>query len=432
MDKALSNSAADIPDIFKTPLAVLYKALHERGVNRADFLECWERTGYSLSGSQLDRWVARLDTVGSAIKEDKKSGVPPLLDREQRDVVAGWVLHENETGKLVSLLSFYSFVWKYFLIKLSNGTISNYLAEDGFSCRLVKKKGRSYIVDFEALGVELWNWVFIQDFRARGIRRDKFACIDFTFTGHRTDRLTTFAPRGGEQPMVPERISDYTNCVVTVTWSDGINRTPPILFTYNSNFRLDRNPTKRRSDQEAHLRRCMDKYGITEDRVVYIGNQTKEMRKYARECPDLVRRFFTHYEVAPGCSIYSDEGNSFFDVGHSALLEVGFEKHSCFPAKVHQFLSPNDNCLHGTSKQAWRKSGVDFSDDVESCLALLAFMDRDINKYSRHWWDRNLILLTEEGVKDLIGESPMKLSQVHKSWKRSYEAFMNEYISVNK
>ncbi len=432
MDESASSSASDIPDEFKTPLARLYKALHGHGIGSPLFRQCLEEAGYSVSRSQLDRWVARLDTIGSVIVDDKETGAPSLLDREKRDIASGWVLHENETGNKVSLASFYSFVLDHFGIDLSYATISNYLYEDGFASRVVQKKAKSFVVDLDSMCKELWNWVYIQDFRARVIKRDELTSIDYMFTGHRTDRTYSFAPKGGPQPMVAEDISNFTNCVVTCVWADGKNRTPPKLFTYNPAFRTDRNPTKKRLEQLAHLHECLDKYGISEDRVIYIGESKNEMKKYARECPDLIRLFFEDSNVPAGCTVYSDEGNSFFDNGKSVLLEVGFRKHVCYPARVHQYLSVNDNPLHGTSKQSWRNCGVKFSDDVESCLALLSFLDRDIVNHSKDWWDRNLICLEEEGVRDLIGKGKMKRSNEHKLWKRSYENFIHEYNANKK
>jgi hypothetical protein len=304
------------------------------------------------------------------------------------------------------------------------------LSEDGFAARLAHKKGRGFVVDVEALRAELWNWVILQDFRSRGIRREEFCSIDYTFTGHRNERQTTFAPRGGPQPMVAEKSSNYTNCIVTCLWADGVNRTPPVLFTYDPAFRTDRPPTKRRDAQLVHLRECMEKYGITAERIVYIGTEQKEMRKYARECPDLARRFFGIYPVPPNTTIFSDEGNSFIENGKSVLIDIGFAKHIKYPARVHQFLSPNDNKAHGTAKRAWRSCGVDHRDDVMSCLCLLSYLDDHIVKYSKHWWDTNMIRLKEEGVKDLIGDGRGKSCHLHKTWKRSYDDFMKDKMDI--
>lgn len=432
MEKKLLKSAAEMPDELKTPIAKIYKALHDRGVTREIFVESLETAGFSIPPRQLDRWVEKTKNTGSAIKESKETGASARLTREKRDVTSGWALHEYETGSLVSIASYYDFALEKFGVELSTGTIRNYLDDDGFSSRVVKQKGSSFVVDIEAMCNELWRWVLIQDFRGRGIRKEKFASVDFTFTSHRTERRKSYAPRGAPQPLVSEKLPAFTNCIFTCLWADGKNWTPPMLFTLNPAFRTDRNPTERRSKQVDYLHECLDKYRINQERIKYIGKYNLEMKKYARECPDLVRLFFEYYKVPPGCTVYSDEGNSFFDGGKSALVEVGFQKHRCYPSRVHQYGSPNDNCLHGTSKQSWRNCDVDYIDDVASSLALLSFLDRDIVNHSEHWWDRNLISITEEGVRDMIGEGKLKLSHQHKTWKRSYQEFMNENKDNNK
>lgn len=429
MDHNLLYPASNIPDNFKTPLAGLYKALKPHGIGRAVFLECLQSTGYSVSGSQLDRWVARLDTTGQAIIPEKKSGAPPSLTREQKDAISGWILNENAFGRIVSLTAYRDYALGHFHVELSAGTASNYLSEDGFAYRLVQQKGKSFDVDVAKLRRDLWNWVQLQNFR---VRKDRLASIDFTFTGHRTERRSGFAPRGAPQPMEATRTPKFTNCIVTVVWADGINRTPPILFTYDSAFRIDRNPTQRRVALTTKLREFMTKYNITPNRIKYIGKSKNETRTFVRECPEILRLFFDEtdgYKVPPGTTIFSDEGNSFFENGDSVLLALGFQNHITYPSNVHQYLSPNDNRLHGTSKQSWRSTGtskVDHSDDVASSLSLLNYLDRDIIKSSKLWWDRNMIKLTEEGVEELIASGPSKLSHLHKSWRMAYEIFTKE------
>ena len=215
MDQSSSGKAADIPDDFKTPLARLYKALHENGVERQLFLSCLETAGFTVAPSTLGRWVARLDTIGNVISQNEESGNEPALSREQRDIASGMVLHENANGNIVSLDSFKCFVQEYFDLIISYSTILRYLDEDSFSCRLIHKKGKSFVVDVEALREALWNWVWIQDFRCRGIKKENYASIDFTFTSHRNHRRTSFAPRGGPQPIAADDAPLFTNCIVT-------------------------------------------------------------------------------------------------------------------------------------------------------------------------------------------------------------------------
>ena len=79
----------------------------------------------------------------------------------------------------------------------------------------------------------------------------------------------------------------------------------------------------------------------------------------------LLRHFFELYGVPAEAVAFSDNGNSFFDNGESVLKAIGFEDHRCYPANVHQYLSMNDNPLHGTSKGSWRNSGVDYRNQAK-------------------------------------------------------------------
>jgi len=113
------------------------------------------------------------------------------------------------------------------------------------------------------------------------------------------------------------------------------------------------------------------------ERIVYVGIDPNETRKYVDLSPELLRQFFQHYGVSQGAVVLSDNGKSFFEQSESVLVNLGFQKHECYPAAVHHYLSPNDNRLHGTAKQAWRTEGISSKDDVESCRNDLHRLDRD-------------------------------------------------------
>ncbi len=107
--------------------------------------------------------------------------------------------------------------------------MSRYFEEDGFSYRTMQSKAKGFTVDVESLRRQLWDWVQAQRKEELfDIPRCLLASVDFTFTGHRTERISSFASLGGSQPMSSASISAYTNCIITVVWADGINRTPPI------------------------------------------------------------------------------------------------------------------------------------------------------------------------------------------------------------
>lgn len=412
--------ASEIDDNTKTKIARLYKVQKAKGKTNKEFTaECAE-AGWVFSERQLDRWLASVNSDLEVISPEKMTGSLPSLLRTQRDISSGWVLDQIDHGIAVHLASFCKFVLDHFSIIITKRTASNYLREDGFTYRIAKKKASSYVIDRARLEADLWNWVFSNQKWLNNIPLSKLCSLDFTFTGHRTERRASFGIKGGAQLMEAFQVSRFTNCIITCPWADGKNRTPPVLFTYNPAFRLDRPSTARRDEQVEYLRARLAHYGIDKSRVIYNGKDKEEKETYAKECPDLLRRFFKLYKIPSDAVALSDNGNSFFENSESVLEALGFKNHLCYPANVHQWLSVNDNPLHGLSKGSWRASGVDYSDDVESCLMLLSFLDRDIINNSKLWFKRNFLELKEEDVGALIGSRGSKKSHLHKSWQRAY------------
>jgi transposase len=426
MENDTSYPAANISDDFKTHLARLYLVQHKKGKSSADFVNDLSEAGLVVSPRQFYRWVARVDSDNTAISNEKLSGNEKVLDRENRDVTSGWVLEQLEIGEEVHLKTYCDFVFDKFGINISLMTAGNYLKEDGFTPRTLQKKSASFIIDHEQLRLDLWNWVKSRQLKMNNIIRTKLCSIDFTFTGHRTERRKGFGIKGGSQPMESSKISKYTNCIITCIWADGKNRTPPMLFTLNPKFCRDRKPTQLRDEQRDHLIQCLSHYAIHMDRVVYVGKDKGETEQYTKESPKLLRLFFEHYDVPDDATILSDNGNAFYEDGVSVLEQVGFKNHDTYPANVHQYLSMNDNRLHGTGKQEWRNSGLDHSDDVKSCLALLSYLDQNIIKWGKYWFNRNVLELQESQVAELISSSGKKKCHLHKSWMRAYRNTLSQ------
>ncbi len=426
MNKSKNYAAANISDDAKTIIAKLYQVQHAKGKLRRDFVADMNKAGYKLSESQLDRWAARIKMGEDAVSASKATGASAHLTHEQRDIAGGWVLSQNLHGIPVHLSDYSNFCNEQFKQMLSKQTASRYLAEDGFSYRTMQSKAKGFMVDIQSQRHQLWDWIQTQ--RKKGIfdvHRNRLASIDFTFTGHRTERSSSFASQGGAQPVLGASISPYTNCIITVVWADGMNRTPPMLFTYNPEFRRDRNITARRTPLVQHFDDCLKEVNIDAKRIVYVGKEKGESRSYVTESPALLRTFFEHCKVPKRTVILSDLGGSFVDKGKSVLLELGFKKHVCYPAAVHQYLSPNDNRLHGTAKKAWRESNIDYKDDVKSSVFLLHCLDNDIQNHSKMWFDRNMIQLKKSKVEELIGSTGSKFSKVHKLWLHKYCVWMN-------
>ena len=228
------------------------------------------QAGYRFSESQLDRWVARVNAGETAVSITKATSPSVHLTREQRDIAGGWLLSQNLRGIPVHRSDYRAFCDEQFRQSLSEATVSRYLEEDGFSYRTMQSKAKGFVVDVESLRRQHWDWVQMQrKEKLFDVPRSLLASADFTFTGHRTERRSSFASQGGSQPMLSASISPYTNCIITVVWADGINRTPPMLFTYNPEFRRDRHPTARRAALIRHFDDCLKEYDIDVKRASF-------------------------------------------------------------------------------------------------------------------------------------------------------------------
>jgi transposase len=381
-------------------VARLVGPLEVRGISRSVFRDVLAEAGITVPKSSLDRWVRAHSATGRVFTAEKASGRVALLDDEQCEIAAGWVLSENDLNQVVSLASFSKFCASAFGVELAQTTAHDYLHALGFSSKVSQVKTSGFTIDADALAKTMFEWK--SERQRAGELTGLLASVDFTFTGHRTDRRVTYAPAGGAQPKSSTAIARFTNCIVTVVWSDGVNRTPPILFTFNGKFRLDRVGRKAWVQERDKLVSALARFGIDAKRVIHIGAEKNETRLYASESADLLHRFFALYRIPLNVVVFSDNGKSFFPGGVSVLESLGFAKHVSYPAPVHQYLSPNDNRLHGTAKARWRNSGVDFKDDVESSLLLLNHLDVDLAAHGATWFKQNILDLTAKSARELI------------------------------
>ena len=402
-------------------IARLVGPLEVRGISRSVFRDVLADAEITVPKSSLDRWVRAHATTGRIFTAEKASGAAPLLDEEQCEIVAGWALSQNDSSQVVSLASCSQFCASAFGVELSQTTAHESLHALGFSSKVSPVKASGFTVDIDALAKMMFEWK--SERQRAGDLQGLLASVDLTFTGHRTDRRLTYAPAGGAQPKSSTAITQFTNGIVTVVWSDGVNRTPPVLFTFNRKFRLDRLGRKRWVQERDKLVNALARFGIHAKRVIDLGAEKHEARIYASESAELLRRCFALYPIPPNVVVFSDHGKSFFPGGVSALASLGLAKHVPYPAPVHQHLSPNDNRLHGTAKAKWRNSGVDFKDDVESSLLFLSHLDADLVAHGATWLKRNILDLTAKSARELIRGRSGKRAQVDYDRLDAYHIF---------
>jgi hypothetical protein len=381
------TSTSYSPEV-RTTLAALGTAWKARGNKLADFHKLLEEAGYPVPMPTLRDWRHSNLQHGSVGSSDKQSGRPAALTDDQQRLLIGYVLAMNDANTEVHRVTARTFLRSEFGIDMTEQAVGNYLRAAGFTCRVMQSKTAGYKLDRNHLCQLMHHWLLMTNL---GVPLDKLCSIDFTFTGHRTDRRTTYAARGTPQPKSNRAANTYTNCIVTCIWADSVNRTPAMFFTYNQKFRKDRNPTAIRKEETARLEELLEYYEIDQDRVVYWGAEKGEKRTYVSEDADLVQFFFEHYGVPENCTVLSDHGRSFLKDGKDIFDVLGFEQHHSYTPAVHQFLSPNDNRLHGAAKQKWRAEGLDYHDDVNASLFLLYLLDY-FSKDAATYFRRNLQL----------------------------------------
>ena len=399
----------DYPDCLKEFIIKLWERDSvSRGLTQLAFLEELVRLGYPIGRTAFQDWLRKKDKSGSPSSNPRTGHRQQLVSPENEAVLRGKILDDFRLNKQVSRTDVVSATKDLFDVKISQRTASRYLNKLGFSYRLMQAKTPGYTLTTPELKVLLLDWVGEQRHLGNlDVPRSRIASIDFTFTGHRTTRTKSFAPKGARKPKLGKGISAFTNCIVTCIWADGINRTPSVLFTYNSAFDMKRPLPKKKGirtlqilQKRARLTSILRSNKISRRRICYISTKGKA-RHFVSEKPGLIRHFFRLYGIRPDSVMFSDNGNSLKDGEESVLSKLGFSHH-VYPADVHQYLSPNDNNLHGAAKRAWRTQNHNFSDDVKSCISLLRLLDKHTKKHSKRWFKRNILHITKDSVDEVF------------------------------
>ena len=198
-------------------------------------------------------------------------------------------------------------------------------------------------------------------------------------------------------------------------------------MTYNPDFRFDCATTPAKKEKLNTLLNYLAHYEIDKKRIIYLN----ESRTYVKESAELLKTFFYVNKIPKNCVALIDGGYSFFDQGNDVLLDLGFKTHEIYPASIHQYFNPNDNRLHGTSKQSWKNNVDDFSNDVNATLYLMHCLDQDIKAYSQKWFQDNLLNPSTDHVNKEIGIGGLEKSKFRLKCMEDYESFINKINTNN-
>jgi len=260
------------------------------------FKDILSEAGYDIQLSTVRGRISGVRRDGVATSGKASHGRPRSLTEEQLRLLVGYVCDQNSLNEEFHILTAQSFVSTKFGVGLSRSCVYSILRPAVFSSMAAQTSTSGLKLNSDELCSIARKW--LDEHREMGLLetpRNKLRSIDFTFTGHRTDRRTSFSPTGGAQPKSDMTISRFTNCFITCLWPDGVNRTPSMSFTYNQQFPDDRRRTARHDAQLEHLMLSLELHGLDTDRVVNVGTAENERRTFVFESSSLVRLFFGNF-----------------------------------------------------------------------------------------------------------------------------------------
>ena len=246
---------------------------------------------------------------------------------------------------------------------------------------------------------------FIREVKAKRLffgSPEKIWSIDLTTTKMVTKNVTTLSPKGsGKQKAKIYKGRRYTNSIVTCVCGAGGNPTPSILFTYNPIFDKDHRSLLKRQDL---IDKCLY-YGIGLDRIVF-KKAPKAGKTYCSESSEMyehaLQRYLESGKMNKGDLVLHDNGVAFKKQNLSIFDGLGLN-HKAYLAAVHQYLSPNDNKLHGVKEQ-WRSEFYKLKNDLDLSLRLMQLLDETSVAKSRDYFNGNLFHLTNSKAKAMIRE----------------------------
>lgn len=412
----------------------------KHGIRKADYDALVLEAVPGFGKRSLRRYSSAIEQGTSVFTPDKATGRASKLSAEQKQIGIGFCLHEISERHMVTRQTLKTFFQEKFGVDVTLQTCGNVFKKYCMTRRALKVRTAGYTKTDEELIAEYRQFVV----KIRVIIRNHVyvASVDFTYTGHRTERVYGYAPRGTKAPKVDRKITQFTNCIVTIVWHDSVNRTPAMLFSTNRDFMIGGGKRKDRAGRMTKFEETCRKYGISQKRCVYKGNKLGKKKTFQRETDEILKDMLDFYaDVIPADTIFlSDNGNAFQSKENGEPIDLLTYKdyvHEFYPADVHQWLSPNDNKLHGAAKARWRASGVDLKNDVEACVVLLKYLDEETTKSSGLWFKQNMFLdggrVTDDDILKVMGGSPTQNAAMFRACHKKYcKVILKEKSAIDK
>jgi hypothetical protein len=348
----------------------------------------------------------QLDSRGSVLSTSKKFGLHRLLIGEDYDIFVGFAFHQYCENTELHLDIAQDFLLNSLGISMHESTVCRYLNSAGFSSHQARTKKGGFTFSFDMLVAEAKNWLvsFREDYRSVYDPNDMYS-MDFTYTSFGTQQQTSMSPNAFSPPKSERKISEYTSCICDVYSPNPNWKHECMLFTHNKRFDFN-------GKYGNELIEILKDYSVSLDRLVYVPGT----KKYKREHKDMLSTFFSRQAVPNDSLMLTDNGNIFFEKKESVLLDLGWQSHVTYPACVHQFLSPNDNNIHGRCKQQLKGERPNYKEDVTTVLRFMEILDSVPKRDVRDLFNNNLFLdrrvdIFDEKVGSLIRDLSDKMRE---------------------
>ena len=173
----------------------------KNGISVKEYLVDVRTSGFDVAESTFYEWLRKTHLPIDPLTRPRHLGRPSRLTSEQKDILTGWVGHCFEKNIQVHLTDYIDPSKTIFDVKFGPSVAQRYLKESNITSQIMQVKNSGFKTLNSDLAVILWEWIENQrNLRSFNFSRSHMASIDFTFTGHRQDRQTTYAFAGSGQP----------------------------------------------------------------------------------------------------------------------------------------------------------------------------------------------------------------------------------------
>lgn len=398
--KKLAKKLAD------TEFVRQYLRLVDEGFDSREALAAIKRMGYKKCRATFFVHLQAFKSTGSAHTDKVQPGRTPKLSADVMDELKDWLTAQNASNEPICRRDVQKFLDDGFGIIVTVQTVSNLLRRLGFRFKSAMNKTAGFKKPNSELKVELMG--FIREMKASNkfvVSPSKIRSLDVTVSRRPNGRVMTYGPAGVKQKS-KKKVKRYSDSIYDMVSADGLNHTPCILVTHNPIFAPlgigGRAPTARRLAIRADLEAALAKCNIAESRIVY----KKSTKTYCFECADDYEAFLQRHldtgALTLDCLVLHDGGNAYKRGPVSIFDSMEFEDHVTYPSDVHQYLSPNDNKLHGC-KTIWAQEYYKLNDH-EVPLRLMQLLDEETVKHSKQYFQNNLLKVTPRMMDEMLVE----------------------------